>query len=237
MIRAIIFDFGQTLVDESKGFRLAEKEAQKRIFRHMGLSSWEDFLFRYRNNRSGFHSRSEFSRISIWRALYRQHEIPAPPPVLLKEWESDYWETIKREARPFPETERVLEELSSAYRLAVITNTQGEGVPGGHRIRQMPELVRFLEVIIIAGEGGVEPKPHADPFLRSLEKLDVSGSQAVYVGDDWKIDICGARAAGIRPIWIQHASAERSRPAVETSVPIITSLTSLLDLDDLIGPS
>jgi FMN phosphatase YigB (HAD superfamily) len=28
MIKAILFDFGQTLVDSSNGFRAAEKEAQ-----------------------------------------------------------------------------------------------------------------------------------------------------------------------------------------------------------------
>jgi len=33
MIKAILFDFGQTLVDSTKSFREAEKEAQVKIFK------------------------------------------------------------------------------------------------------------------------------------------------------------------------------------------------------------
>ena len=32
MVKAVIFDFGQTLVDSADGFRAAEREAQDRIF-------------------------------------------------------------------------------------------------------------------------------------------------------------------------------------------------------------
>ncbi len=81
------------------------------------------------------------------------------------------------------------------------------------------------------------PKPHPKPFTRCSEILNISLSHAVYVGDDWKIDICGAGAAGIQPIWIQHATVKRSWPTVETSVPIITSLSPLLDLEAILGLS
>ena len=47
MIKALLFDFGQTLVDSADAFRAAEKEAQGRLFAEMspdtkGLS-WEEF--------------------------------------------------------------------------------------------------------------------------------------------------------------------------------------------------
>ena len=32
MIEVILFDFGQTLVDSSEGFRTAERDAQSKIF-------------------------------------------------------------------------------------------------------------------------------------------------------------------------------------------------------------
>ena len=32
MIKAVIFDFGQTLVDSAEGFRSAEKQVEKKIF-------------------------------------------------------------------------------------------------------------------------------------------------------------------------------------------------------------
>ena len=72
------------------------------------------------------------------------------------------------------------------------------------------------------------------PFLMCLEELDVEPSEAVYVGDDFRIDICGAKDAGLQPIWMKHHSVHRNWPTVETSVPIVTSLKYLLDLNGVL---
>jgi FMN phosphatase YigB (HAD superfamily) len=85
----------------------------------------------------------------------------------------------------------------------------------------------------VAGEGGIPPKPDQKPFRLCLEKLEISASEAVYIGDDWRIDICGARDAGMHPIWLKHHSVQRNWPEVEDSVPVITSLEKLLDLEKL----
>ncbi len=71
------------------------------------------------------------------------------------------------------------------------------------------------------------------PFLMCLEELDVEPSEAVYVGDDFRIDICGAKDAGLHPIWIKHHLVKRNWPDVETAVPIISSLDKLLELEKL----
>ena len=38
MIKAVIFDFGQTLVNSADGFRTAEKQAQDKLFKIPGSS-------------------------------------------------------------------------------------------------------------------------------------------------------------------------------------------------------
>jgi len=233
MIKAILFDLGQTLLDSADGFRSAEREAQKRIFSDFGSTQWEDFISNYRRLRTIFQDRSNFSRRAIWKALY-EHYGREPDMKLVEKWEDDYWETVKAETTLFAETERVLEILISEYRLALVTNTQGQKTSGKHRLSQFPELERFFKVIIVAGEAGVPPKPDPVPFLLCLERLGIHHSEAVFVGDDWRIDICGARNVGIRPIWIQHQSVHRSWPAVETTVPIITSLDPLLSLESIL---
>jgi len=233
-IRAILFDFGQTLVDAADGFRMAEKEAEKRIFSQMGLPSWDDFILNYRKIRKTFHSRSEFSRVSLWRALHEHYGIRVDSD-WLEGLEKLYWGTVKRETKLFPETEEVLTELSSRYQLGVITNTQGQRNSQNHRMREVPGLEKFFEVIIVAGEFGIPPKPHPAPFIKCLEMLNIPSSEAVFVGDDWEIDICGARDVGIQPIWIQHATVKRSWPAIETSIPVITSLIALLQLEQLVS--
>jgi HAD superfamily hydrolase (TIGR01549 family) len=148
-------------------------------------------------------------------------------------WETSYWEKVKSETKIFPETQQVLSKLAANYRLALITNTQGQKSTETHRLSQYPELEKFFDFIIIAGEGGVPPKPDPEPFRLCLKNLGLTNSEAVYVGDDFRIDICGAKDAGLHPIWIKHHLVTRNWPDVETAVPIISSLDKLLELAKL----
>ncbi len=227
MLKAYLFDFGQTLVDSADGFRTAEKEAETKIFEDLGLESWSEFLSNYRRLRREHHDISNFSRKALWQVVYQHYG--RPDPAFLAEAERGYWNTVRSRTKPFPEAKVVLEQLGSRYRLALITNSQASGE---HRLNKFPELASLFEVIVVAGEAGVPTKPDPQPFLLCLEKLGIAPAEAVYVGDDWRIDVCGAREAGIRPVWLQHHSTSRKWPSVETPVPIITSLEQLLDLED-----
>ncbi len=234
MKKAIIFDFGQTLSDASKGFRAAEKEAQSKIFPRLGLDSWDDFLEIYRHLRKTYHKKSDFSRKDMWMHVFA-HYNAAPDLTLLERWEDDYWSTVESQTSLFPEAMDTLEKLRLKYRLAIITNTQGQKDSGRHRISRFPGLAGLFHEIIVAGESDVPPKPNPTPFHLCLRSLEIMPSEAVHVGDDWDIDICGARNARIQPIWLKHHSVRRSWPVGDVEVPVITSLDQLIDLETLIS--
>jgi len=198
-VKAVIFDFGQTLVDSADGFRRAEKEAQEKLFAGLALSRRDPFLENYRRIRSQFHSRSDFSRLAMWRELYHFYCLPSDD-VQLTAWETAYWETVKAHSTLFSEAVPVLEQLNRRFQVALITNTQGQPRSGTHRISQFPQLEPCFQVVIVAGEDGIPPKPDPEPFRRCLEKLNVAAAEAVYVGDDWRIDVGGSRGAGLRPV-------------------------------------
>lgn len=69
-IKAILFDFGQTLADSAEGFRSAEKVAQEKIFKDLAITEWDQFLQNYRRIRADFHAKSNLSRFNIWRQVY-----------------------------------------------------------------------------------------------------------------------------------------------------------------------
>ncbi len=46
MIEVILFDFGQTLVDSSEGFRTAERDAQSKIIAEFDGCAWDEFINR-----------------------------------------------------------------------------------------------------------------------------------------------------------------------------------------------
>jgi len=234
MIRAVVFDFGQTLVDSADGFRTAEKDLQRKAHAALVTAPWEEFLDVYREIRSRFHAQSNFSRKEILEELFRRYGHQTDP-ALIEQWETDYWKRIEAMTRVFPEAEKVLERLLvEGYRLAMITNAQGRKTEGKHRLGHFPELGRFFEAIIVAGEGRVPAKPDPAPFRLCLEKLGMDPSETVYVGDDWRIDVLGSEAVGMHPVWLQHRSVKRNWPMVETSAPVVHSLEDLADIERLI---
>jgi len=234
MIKAVIFDFGQTLVDSANGFRRAEKEAQDKLFTNLGLTVREDFLVIYRRLRKEFHDRSNFSRNSLWQEVFFYYCVAVESELLVR-WETDYWDTVKKHTILFPEVTGVLSYLRTRYKIALITNTQGQKASGTHRISLYPELEKFFKVMVVAGEGGTPPKPDSRPFHQCLEKLGILPSEAVYIGDDWRIDICGARDAGMHPIWLKHHGVQRNWPEIEDPVPVIKSLKELIELEKLLA--
>jgi len=235
MIKAIIFDFGQTLVDSADGFRSAEKIAKNKIFSSLfpdaDENRWQAFLTEYRRIRKSFHAKSDFSRPAIWQAVYDRFNYQADSKKLVQ-METEYWELVKSMTTPFPETLSVLEKLEKQYKLGIITNTQGQKTAGSHRIALFPDIEKYFETVIIAGEFDLPPKPDPQPFLLCLEKMKIKPAQALYVGDDFEKDVCGAGDAGLHSVWLKHSLVKRSWPEPEIRTPfrVITNLNKLFEI-------
>ncbi len=85
-------------------------------------------------------------------------------------------------------------------------------------------LARFFEVIVDSGEVGIE-KPDVRVFEFALRGMNVRAEEAVYVGDVFKVDVLGARAAGMRAILIDphgfHADKPCERVASLAALPAL----------------
>jgi HAD superfamily hydrolase (TIGR01549 family) len=64
-------------------------------------------------------------------------------------------------------------------------------------------LEPYLDLVANSEEAGAE-KPKPPIFLLALEKAGVSASESIHVGDQYELDILGARDAGIAPILIDR---------------------------------
>jgi HAD superfamily hydrolase (TIGR01549 family) len=103
--------------------------------------------------------------------------------------------------RPEPEAAATVARLARRFRLGLVSN-----YPCAPSIRDSLESnglgVHFSAVVVSADVGRV--KPHALPFETALTALGVTAAEAMYVGDNWLADVQGARRAGLRAVWMRR---------------------------------
>jgi putative hydrolase of the HAD superfamily len=64
-------------------------------------------------------------------------------------------------------------------------------------------LLERFAVVVASGDLGVG-KPAAEIYARTLRLLGADGTQAIMVGDSYANDVEGARAAGLRAVWLDR---------------------------------
>jgi HAD superfamily hydrolase (TIGR01549 family) len=64
-------------------------------------------------------------------------------------------------------------------------------------------LTAFVDHHVTSEVTGVA-KPHRGIFDAALQRAGVSADEAVMLGDSWEVDVLGAQAAGIRPVWFNR---------------------------------
>lgn len=118
----------------------------------------------------------------------------------------------------FPDVLSCLDRLSGC-RLGVISN--GQGKQQRRKLTQTGIADRFEHILISEEVGCAKPDPMI--FHRACTFFEVVPSEAVYIGDRYDVDAQGARAAGLRGVWL-----DRKREATEThEPPLIGSLDAV----------
>lgn len=132
---------------------------------------------------------------------------------------------------PYPETREVLDRLQGmGYRLGIISNWSWN-------LRQrvvQAGLDGYFELVWASAYAGCN-KPHPCIFQQALDQMDLDPGRALYVGDSYRHDVGGARAAGIDPVLVvRHSSSDAvAVAAAETrdyDCPVIPDLRALLPL-------
>ena len=230
MIKAIVFDFVQTLGDAAEGYKAGEKNSQKKLFAKLGLDSWDKYMDLYREERKQHFARSDFSRRNVWIKLHEHYNVPVDNN-FLDELEKEYWDFVKNAMKLFPEAYDVIEKLKEKYKLGLVSNSQKDGSTKALQNDEYKRLEKLFDVVVIAGEGNIPAKPDPAPFKLALEKLGVTPEEAIFVGDDFRGDIEGSKNVGMTPVWLKHYSVERNWPEPSFKVIEITSLEDVVGIE------
>lgn len=118
-----------------------------------------------------------------------------------------------------------LDRLAARFPLLALSNGNAELVATG--------LSRWFCGSVSASSAGVA-KPDARIFRSACEQLGRAPAQVMHIGDDFSLDIDGARAAGLQTAWIRRDGAQPGRSTDEAGQRHL-QVSDLLALADLLG--
>jgi putative hydrolase of the HAD superfamily len=110
-----------------------------------------------------------------------------------------HFNVLRNDVTLFDDVAPVLAELRGMLRLGVITN--------GNADLEVIGLHHHFEVALSSARFG-RAKPDPSIFLAACEAMGVAPQDAVYVGDDLRLDVLGAQAAGMRAVWMNRGGGE-----------------------------
>lgn len=127
----------------------------------------------------------------------------------------------RNEVELFADVLPVLTDLAGRLTLGGLTNGNADIVRIG-----LDGLLRFC---ITAREVGVA-KPHRAIFDAASAAAGVPAAQVLHVGDDPQRDVHGARAAGMRTVWVNRGNQTwPGGPAADAEISDLFGLLELLD--------
>lgn len=86
---------------------------------------------------------------------------------------------------------------------------------------------RFFDAVVISEEEG-EAKPWPRIFVKTLGMMDLDGSDCVYIGDRYKVDVLGARGVGMDGIYYRQYETRGEPPeGIKIDSPLAVSLDQL----------
>ncbi|MBN2637785.1 MAG: YjjG family noncanonical pyrimidine nucleotidase [Bacteroidales bacterium] len=195
----LFFDLDRTLWD----FEKSAKEAFHDLFfkyklNDIGIQSPEEFHMKFskHNNRLWdlYREGKIEKEILIWKRFFDTfREYGTYDEELSKNVGQDYLFISPRIVNLYPNAIEILEYLKPNYHLHIITN----GFLEVQKIKiSTSKIEHFFKNMITSEEAGVK-KPHPDIFSYALQQSRAKAEESLMIGDDYEVDILGARNVGI----------------------------------------
>jgi len=129
-----------------------------------------------------------------------------------------------------PGVEETLCTLHPTYRLALATNARDSGTELVRAALRRVGLEGYFDAVLTAHDLGAA-KPDRRFFEALLARLGSPADEIVMVGDDYEIDVVGAKEAGLKAIWFNEAGAAcpGAHPLHDAEIVAMVDLPAILE--------
>lgn len=216
MIKAVIFDFDDTLGDRNGYAYLYYQDTLEKCFPEacknplLKEAMLQDIMM--------WEERGQTLKDYPFVKLCKKYHLEYPD----YDFQQDFKDRIGDFSYLYEDSLKVLNELKKKYKIALLTNGDAKGQR--KKVSNAIDLDIF-DCVVISGETPYH-KPAKELYDLTIEKLGCEPSEAVMVGDNFANDVYGAINAGLDAIWF---TAENNH-CDNCHIKRISKLTDLLNI-------
>lgn len=221
MIKAILFDLDNTLIDFMKMKRMASEAAVSAMVNY-GLKMDEEKaikkLFKM-YNAYGFEDQRIFDKFIEEVQGKLDYKILAGAIAAYRKVKAGYLAT-------YPHARNTLIKLREKdLKLGIVSDAPIK--QAWLRLAEL-NLIEFFHTVIAVGGTGKE-KPHKMPFKLALKKLGLGAEWILFVGDNPERDIKGAKAVGMQTALAKYGQVKINGPKADYELEDIKDLLKIVE--------
>lgn len=190
MIKAVLLDLDNTLIDFMKMKRICSEEAvSAMIDGGLPMSKEKGVKLLFETYKKYGIENQKIFQVFLERVMGKIDK------KILAKGISSYRKVKAGFLKPYPNVVSTLIELKkNGLKLGIVSDAPE--LQGWIRLADM-EIIHFFDLVITLGESG-KMKPSKKPFMLALRKLKLKPDEILFVGESPERDIKGAKALGMK---------------------------------------
>ena len=211
MIKTVIFDIDGTLYDYQTANRKGMKAVSDYVCNKLG---WTEEQF-YSAHQQAFDdlNRHAYGTAASHNRLIRYGLLAGNCPLSQKdalEMDERYWKAFLKDMVPYPHLRETLSFLKDSH-LLIGAGTNMTAYPQFLKLKQL-NILDFFDFVVTSEEALAE-KPAAEFFLHCCKRAECLPEECLFIGDEMRKDIIGAKMCGMHALLICGENAAEENDA------------------------
>jgi putative hydrolase of the HAD superfamily len=226
----IFFDLDRTLWDFETNSIITFKDIFNKHNLHNVFPDFDAFINAYKAHNEILWAKYRLGEIKknelrSKRFLLTLQDFGVNNQILAENIGTDYIEISPTKKELFPHSIEVLEYLHKKYTLGIITNGFKEVQ---HKKLKNCKLDKYFKSVFCSEDVGHQ-KPRPEIFQFALSSLNAKKTESLMIGDDFNVDIIGAKNYGIDSVFFNP-----NKMLIDLNKERITEISSLKELINIL---